>query len=87
MENEKIMEILGFVKVSKYRVKTLILIGDGYKMPSEIAKELNIATSQASNILRSLKNRNLVVCINPNVRKGRLYQNTDLGFMILKKLD
>ncbi len=87
MDKEELMEIVGYVKVSKYRAKTLRFIGEGYKMPSEIAKELDIATSQASNILKSLKNHNLVVCINPNVRKGRLYQNTELGFIILEKLD
>ena len=53
MREENLHEIIGYVKVSDYRVKTLKFIGDGMKMPSEIGKELEIGTSQASNILTS----------------------------------
>ena len=87
MEDQHLFEILGYVKVSKYRCDTLKFIGDGVKMPSEIAKELKIGTSHASNILISLKKYDLVVCTNPNIKKGRLYKNTELGFKILKYLD
>ncbi|WP_296857890.1 transcriptional regulator [uncultured Methanobrevibacter sp.] len=87
MEKEKLLEIVGYVKVSIYRTKTLKFIGDGRKMPSEIGKELGITTSHASNILRALKKYNLVICTNPNVRKGRLYENTDLAKEVLNNLD
>ena len=87
MEKEKLLEIVGYVKVSIYRTKTLKFIGDGRKMPSEIGKELGITTSHASNILRALKKYDLVVCTNPNVRKGRLYENTDLAKEVLNNLD
>lgn len=87
MEDEKILEILGYVKVSEYRTKTLKFIGTGAKMPSEIGKELNIGTSHASNILISLKKYDLVECKNPKIKKGRLYKNTELGFKILKYLE
>jgi len=83
MEKEKLLEIVGYVKVSIYRTKTLKFIGDGRKMPSEIGKELGITTSHASNIIRALKKYDLVVCTNPNVRKGRLYENTDLAKEVL----
>ena len=87
MEKEKLLEIVGYVKVSIYRTKTLKFIGDGRKMPSEIGKELGITTSHASNIIRALKKYNLVICTNPNVRKGRLYENTDLAKEVLNNLD
>lgn len=87
MEKEKLFEIVGYVKVSIYRTKTLKFIGDGRKMPSEIGKELGITTSHASNIIRALKKYNLVICTNPNVRKGRLYENTDLAKEVLNNLD
>jgi DNA-binding MarR family transcriptional regulator len=87
MEQEKLLEIVGYVKVSEYRTQTLKFIGTSRKMPSEIAKELGIGTSHASNVLRSLKKYDLVVCSNPNVRKGRLYENTQLGHEILRNLD
>ena len=87
MEKEELLEIVGYVKVSEYRRETLKFIGTSRKMPSEIAKELGIGTSHASNILRSLKKYDLVVCSNPNVRKGRLYENTELALEILENLD
>lgn len=87
MNKEKLMETLGFVKVSPYRTKTLKFIGDGFKMPSEVAKHLNIRTSHASNVLSALKKQGLVICINEKVKKGRLYQNTELAKEILKYLD
>ena len=87
MDNEKLMEILGFVKVSPYRTETLKFIGDGIKMPSEVAKHLNIRTSHASNVLSALRKQGLVTCINPKVKKGRLYQNTDLAKELLEYLD
>lgn len=87
MEREKLLEIVGYVKVSDYRTKTLKFIGNSHKMPSEIAKELGIGTSHASNIIRALKKYDLVTCTNPNVRKGRLYENTKLAHEVLKNLD
>lgn len=87
MDNEKLMEIVGYVKVSPYRTETLKFIGDGIRMPSELAKHLNIRTSHASNVLIALKKYDLVVCINPKVKKGRLYKNTELAKEVMKYLD
>ena len=87
MNEEQLMEIVGFVKVSDYRTKTLKFMGNGVKMPKEIGEHLNIRTSHASNVLIDLKKYGLVECTNPNVKKGRLYKNTDLAFEILKYLD
>lgn len=54
--------------------------------PSEIADENNIRITQISAALRDLKEKELVKCLNENIRKGRLYEITDLGLMILKTL-
>ena len=58
-----------------------------YLMPSEIAKRTNIRTTQISNALHDLKEKNLVVCRNEDARKGRIYEQTELGSMILKMID
>ena len=81
------MEIVGFVRVSDYRKKTLKFIGYGVKMPKEIGEELGIRTSHASNVLADLKKYGLVFCTNPNITKGRLYRNTDLAFEVMEYLD
>lgn len=86
MDENRIYEILGYVKVSPYRTNTLKSISDGLKIPSEIAKEINVSTSQVSAALSDLKKHDLVICINEEIRKGRLYKCTDLGKEILKKL-
>lgn len=86
MNEREIFEILGYVKISPYRTNTLKSLGDDLKMPSEIAKENNIKTSQVSTALSDLKKKDLVICVNEEVRKGRLYKITDLGKEIIKKL-
>lgn len=86
MKNSEMYKILGYVKVSPYRTNTLKTIGNNLMMPSEIAKKLDINTSQVSSALSDLKEKNLVVCVNEEVRKGRLYKCTDLGLEIIEKL-
>ena len=83
MEETKLQELIGYVKVSPYRTNTLKSLGNEVKMPSEIARSINIETSQVSAALSDLKKQNLVVCINETVRKGRLYKCTELGLELL----
>lgn len=85
--DKEMYELLGFVKVSRHRTNTLKSIGTELKIPSQIAKELNVKTSQVSSALMDLKNKNLVICVNEEVRKGRLYKCTPLGLKILKILN
>ena len=55
-------------------------------MPSEIARESNTSTSQVSAALADLKRQGLVICLNEEVRKGRLYKSTELGLKIIEFL-
>lgn len=86
MNEKELYSILGFVKISKYRIETLKTIGNSYKMPSEIARETGFKTSQISSALHDLKSKNLVVCLNEEVKKGRLYKCSELGLEILECL-
>lgn len=86
MDEKELYSILGFVKVSKYRTDTLKTIGNSYKMPSEIARESDLKTSQVSSALIDLKKKNLVVCLNEEVKKGRIYKCSEDGLEILKHL-
>ena len=56
------------------------------KIPSEIANDAEIYQNHISNILKQLKEHELVECINPEVRKGRLYRLTDKGDDLVKNL-
>ena len=60
---------------------------DRFLMPSEIAKTTGLRTTQISNALSDMKEKNLVICMNESAHKGRLYQNTELGLEILERLD
>ena len=86
MNETEIYELLGYVTVSFYRTETLKSITNDLKMPSQIAKEINVNTSQVSSALSDLKKKNLVICVNEEVRKGRLYKCTDLGKELVKRL-
>lgn len=80
-------DVIKYVNRSKYRSRTLKAIGDGIKMPKEIAEDSGILQNHISNVLRQLKEKDLVECLNPNARKGRLYRLSDDGLDILDKLE
>ena len=77
---------LEFVKNSQYRIKVIKTLEGNVKMPNEIATDAGIEKKIISNIIKQLREQNILVCINPEVRKGRLYRLTDLGNEIAKKL-
>ena len=54
------------------------------KIPSEIANDTEIFQNHISNTLRQLKEHELIECINPEVRMGKLYRLTDKGYEIVK---
>lgn len=88
ISEKEIWKLIGYLEVSPARKKTIKSIGkETYKLPSTITKETKLTSSQVSNALKDLKSKNLVVCLNESVTKGRLYVCTDLGLKILEKLN
>lgn len=83
---KKVIGALSLVKSSEYRWKILKAIGDGIKMPSEIAKEVKIRLNHVSMFLKDLKKNGLAECLNEETRKGRLYRLTRLGKDVIAKL-
>lgn len=57
------------------------------KIPSAIARDSGIKTNHISKVLSELKAHELVECINPEVRKGRLYRLTETGEDVVKNLE
>lgn len=86
MDEKELYSALGFIKVSRYRSQTLKALGNAIMMPSEIARATGFKTSQVSTALTDLKARGLVVCLNEEARKGRLYRCCDSGLEIIKHL-
>jgi predicted transcriptional regulator len=75
-----------YVNNSSYRVKVLKSLGDDVKMPKEIADDSGILPNHISNVLRQLKEKDIVECINPEVRKGRLYRLSEEGKDVLENI-
>lgn len=78
---------VSLLKSSKYRLKIIQAIGSDTLTPSEIANKINIRLNHVSLFLRELKDKKLVKCLNEEIRKGRLYELTELGKNAINKLN
>ena len=56
------------------------------KIPTVIARDSGIRTNHVSKVLSKLKAHELIECINPEARKGRLYRLTDKEDDLVKNL-
>ena len=70
----------------KYREKVMKSLDGDVKIPTAIANDSGIRTNHISKVLSELKAHELVECINPEVKKGRLYRLTDKGEELVKNL-
>ena len=85
--SDEILTEISYVQMSKYRIKVMKALEGEVKIPSVIAKDSGIKTDHISKVLAELKVHELVECINPEVRKGRLYRLTEKGDIIIKNLE
>ena len=86
LSDEMLTEI-SYVNISKYRTKVMKSLDGEVLIPTQIAKNSGIRTNHISKVLAELKAHELVECINPVVRKGRLYRLTDKGEEIVGNLE
>lgn len=78
---------ISYVKISKYRTKVMKSLDGDVKIPTAIANDSGIRTNHISKVLSELKAHELVECINPEVRKGRLYRLTDKGEEVVENIE
>jgi len=78
---------LGYVQASEYRKRVLFALKSGLLRPKDIADQTKYPQSHVSNTLSELVKQNLVACVNPESRKGRLYKLTDEGHVILEYIE
>lgn len=81
------MEDIDCVNRSQYKLKVMKSLDGEVKIPSEIANDTEIFQNHISNTLRQLKEHKLIECINPEVRKGRLYRLTEKGKTVSKNIN
>ena len=84
--SDEMLKEMSYVEISKYRTKVMKALEDDVKIPSQIAKDSEIRQNHISKVLSELRAHELVECINPEVRKGRLYRLTDKGYELIKNI-
>ena len=85
LSDEMLTEI-SYVNISKYRTKVMKSLDGEVIIPTQIAENSGIRTNHISKVLAELKAHELVECINPEVRKGRLYRLTDKGEELVENI-
>ena len=84
--SDEVLTEISYVKISTYRTRVMKSLEDDVKIPSKIAEDADIRQNHISKVLAELKAHELVECINPEVKKGRLYRHTEKGNQIVKNL-
>jgi predicted transcriptional regulator len=85
MEKQMIKGI-SIIKNSEYRKKILLSLVDvNYLTPSEISEKTKLRLNHVSNFLKDLKDNKLIICLNDDEKRGRLYQITELGKKVAKE--
>ena len=85
-KSDELLKLTSYVRISKYRERTLKSIGDDVKIPTKIAKDSGIRPNHISKVLSELKGKEIVECINEQAHKGRLYRLTDTGKDVLETI-
>ena len=76
---------LGWVKASSYR-KDILNSLEKPKTPKELSEDTGYYLSHVSSTLSDLKSKDIVECLNPDRRKGKLYSITEEGIEIRETL-
>jgi predicted transcriptional regulator len=84
MQKEKKWDDVGYVIASSYRSKVLHDL-ETPKTPSHLSKNLNINKTHISRALSELEAKDLIECLTPKVKKGKLYVISSKGKRILKE--
>lgn len=83
---DEILTEISYVEISSYRKKVMKYLDGEVLIPTQIARNSEIRPNHISKVLAELKAHELVECINPEVRKGRLYRHTEKGEQVVKNL-
>lgn len=85
--DDETLKVFAYVNISTYRVRAVKALDGEVKTPANIAKDADIKLNHISKTLHQLKDCGVAVCINENVKRGRLYRLTSVGEEIVDYLD
>lgn len=77
---------VSYVIASKTRRQILLKVTTP-KTPTSLAKDLSINLANVSRSLTELENEELIVCLTPKQRVGRLYSLTKKGRDVINKME
>lgn len=77
--DQQLISAISLVKASKYRQQIVVMLHNTIFTPAEIQQKLDIRINHVSLYLKELKDANIVVCLNEDTKKGRLYTLSHLG--------
>ena len=81
------MSIISLLTRSKKRIKVLKSLESENKIPSKISKDIDDNSNHVSKYLKTLKEANLVECLNEEDKRYRFYSITDKGKYYLDKVE
>jgi len=81
-----IVKDYGWILRGKQR-RVILKTLDKPKTPTLIKEETKIKVSNVSDVLRAMKKRKIVRCLNPRDKIGRLYELTSKGKSLLNELN
>ncbi len=87
MSKKDDMSIISLLARSKKRVKVLKTLENEDKIPSKISKEIDDNSNHVSKYLKTLKEAELVECLNEEDKRYRFYSITDKGKYYLDKVE
>jgi len=76
----------GFIISSDYRKRVVKSLVEGPKTPKQLAIETNLYLSHVSKTLNELVSSGSVVCLTPELRRGRIYELTKDGKEIARHI-
>lgn len=76
----------GFVVSSPRRKSIVQTLIESPMTPKELAEESDISLSHVSNLLNGLSDEDIVVCVNPERKRGRVYRLTEIGSKVGQKI-
>lgn len=78
--------MIGYVLASNYRKKILLALKEKALTPNVISEKTGIYPTHVSTALSQLSKMNIVICLTPKLKKGRLYDLTKEGRSILNSI-
>jgi predicted transcriptional regulator len=76
----------GFVLASSHRKAVVEVLKTGPATPSQVSQKTNLRMIHISKALRELEANDLVICLTPNLRKGRIFDLTQGGRAIADRI-